>query len=84
MIIKGVSDAIAFYLGWDIADIRENRYHYGRTGTLQIYTIGHDYMTACKIERKAPPKCHDESYNFDWELIESNLNGWKIYSYNPK
>ena len=29
MKIKGVSEAIACYLGWDVADIRENRYHYG-------------------------------------------------------
>lgn len=35
MKIRGVSEAIACYLGWDVADLRENRYHYGRTGTLQ-------------------------------------------------
>lgn len=83
MVIRGVSEAIAYYLGSDVSDIRENRYHYGRTGTLQIFTVGNDYMTACKVERKGPPKCHDAHYNFEWDLIEENLCGWKIYSYSP-
>lgn len=84
MKVRGVSEAIGFYLGWDVSDIRENRYHYGRTGTLQIFTIGEDYMTACKTGRKAPPKCHDRLYNFDWKKIQSDLGGWDIYCYSPE
>ncbi|MBP9786528.1 MAG: hypothetical protein KBC72_02885 [Acinetobacter sp.] len=83
MKIKGVSEAIACYLGWDVADIRENRYHYGRTGTLQIFTVGEDYMTACKTGRKALPKCHDNNYNFKWELLQQDYFGWDIYCYTP-
>lgn len=83
MKIRGVSEAIAFYLGWDVSEIRDNRYHYGRTGTLQIFTVGNDYMTACKHGRKAPPKCHNTDYNYEWECIQRNLNGWDIYTYTP-
>lgn len=84
MKIKGVSEAIACFLGWDVSEIRENRYHYGRTGTLQIFTVGNDYMTACKIDRKSPPKCHDQDYNYDWECIQQDFYGWNIYSFTPK
>lgn len=82
MAIRGVADAIATYLSSDIADIRDNRYHYGRTGTLQIYTVGHDYMTACKTGKK-PTKCHDKDYNFDWKLIQKDFQGWDIYCFEP-
>ncbi|MFX2257861.1 hypothetical protein V6380_13915 [Acinetobacter variabilis] len=82
MKIRGVSEAIACYLGWDVADIRENRYHYGRTGTLQIFTVGEDYMTACKTGRKAPPKCHDNDYNFKWKLLYKDFFGFDIYYFN--
>lgn len=83
MKIRGVANALACYLGWDIADMRENRYHYGRTGTLQIFTVGCDYMTACKTGRKGPPKCHDYKYNFKWQLLQQDFYGWDIYSYDP-
>lgn len=83
MKIRGVSEAIATYLGWDVADLRENRYHFGRTGTLQIFTVGEDYMTACKSDRKGPPKCQDNDYNFEWLCLQSDFFGWRIYSYTP-
>lgn len=83
MKIRGISEAIATYLGWDVADLRENRYHYGQTGTLQIFTVGEDYMTACKSDRNGPPKCHDPDYNFEWVCLESDFFGWKIYSFKP-
>ncbi len=77
MKIRGVSEAIATYLGWDVADLRENRYHYGRTGTLQIFTVGEDYMTACKSDRKGPP------YNFKWKLLCKDYFGFDIFYFNP-
>lgn len=83
MAIRGAADAIATYICWDIADLRDNKYHYGRTGSLQIFTVGNDYMTACKTGKKAPPKCHDDSYNFAWLCIERDFRGWDIYSYSP-
>lgn len=83
MAIRGVADALATYLSTDIADIRDNRYHYGRTGTLQIFTYGHDYMTATKTGKKVT-KCHDKDYNFDWKLIEKDFMGWDIYCYTPE
>ena len=83
MKIRGVADALACYLGWDIVDIRENRYHYGRTGTLQIFTVGHEYLTACKTNKKSPPKCQDDTYNFDWQCLQQDFFGWDIYNYDP-
>lgn len=83
MKIRGVSEALAVHLSWDVSDVRENRYHYGRTGTLQIFTVGHCYMTACKADRRGPVKCYDASYNFNWQCIEKDLFGWSIYSFDP-
>lgn len=81
MAIRGVADAIATFLCSDIADVREGRYHYGRTGSLQIYVIGNDYMTACKSGKK-PVKCHNDDYNFPWVKIATEQD-WDIYEYIP-
>lgn len=79
----GAASVIAMYFSDDIADVREGRYHAGRTGSLQIYVIGNDYYTACHSTRKAPPKCHDEHYNFNWECLERDFFGWSIYVFRP-
>lgn len=82
MAIRGVADAIATYLCSDIADVREGRYHYGRTGTLQIYVIGNDYMTAVKTGKKVP-RPHDEDYHYNWKLLQADFQGWDIYECDP-
>lgn len=83
MKIRGAAEAIGFYLGYDTSEIREARYHYGRTGTLQIFVIGDDYMTACKSTRKAPPRPTD--YQYDWILLAKDHCGlgWDIYECDP-
>lgn len=77
--LRGAASAISYYIGWDISEVRECRYHYGHTGSLQIFTIGNDYMTACKSSRKAPPKVKD--YEYDWVLEKKDIDGlgWDIY-----
>ncbi|NNH78811.1 hypothetical protein HLH17_14395 [Acinetobacter sp. ANC 5380] len=81
--LSGAASAIAYYLGWDIAVVKESRYHYGRTGSLQIFVIGDDYMTACKSSRKAPPKV--SGYEYEWQLEKKDIDGldWDIYIYTP-
>lgn len=82
MNIRGVAEALATFLSSDVADVREGRYHYGRTGTLQIFVVGNDYMTACKHGSKLPtPRICD--YQFDWKKVSSNFFGWDIYEFSP-
>lgn len=80
MKIRGTADAIATYIGSDIIDVRESRYQYGHTGTLQIYVIGNDYMTAVKTGKKIP-KPRDSDYDYDWKLLEVDFYGWDIYEH---
>ena len=75
----GVAGAIAEHLGCDVLDVRDSRYHYGHTGTLQIYSAGDGYITACKGSAK-PPKV--EGYTYNWHKIDSWIEGvfnWSIY-----
>lgn len=82
MNIRGVAEALATFLSSDVADVREGRYHYGRTGTLQIFVVGNDYMTACKHGSKlTTPRICD--YQFDWKKVSSNFFGWDIYEFSP-
>lgn len=76
--IRGVADALATYFCSDVADMRDNRYHQGRTGSLQIFVIGNDYYTATKTGKKVV-KCRDELYQYDWECISKDFLGWDIY-----
>ena len=80
MKIRGASEAIATYICSDVMDVRESRYHYGHTGTLQIYIIGNDYMTAVKTGKKLP-KPRDVDYHYEWKLLISDFYGWDVYEY---
>lgn len=80
MTIRGTADAIATYICSDIADVRDSRYHYGHTGSVQIFVIGNDYMTAVKTGKKVP-KPHDKIYQYDWKLIATDFQGWDIYEH---
>lgn len=83
MNIRGVTGALGMYLDYQPFELREARYHYGRTGSLQIYVVGDSYYTACKTGRKGPPKCHDKDYNFPWVLEKPDFFGWDIYRFDP-
>ena len=51
---KSAAECIAFRLGWDIRDVSENRYQYGRTKYPE-YTIGDEYF-CCPPAGAAPSK----------------------------
>lgn len=78
MNIRGAASAIATYLCSDVSDVRESRYHYGHTGSLQIFAIGNDYMTAIKTGKRLP-KPHDKEYHYNWRMIQKDFYGWDIY-----
>lgn len=81
--LRGVTGALGYYLDYSPSELSECRYHYGRTGSLMIYVVGNDYYTACRSTRTAPPKCHDNDYNFDWQLEMKDFFGWDIYKFSP-
>ena len=79
-VIRGQQHALATFLGWDINDLRENRYQYGRTGSLAVFVVGDSYMMALKLGSSLPK--HKE-YGFAWCLVQSNFFGWDIYEFVP-
>jgi hypothetical protein len=54
------AERIATHLWTDIADVREGRYHYGRT-SCPVYTYGNNYY--CSPSTGKPPG------DWEWELV---------------
>ncbi len=80
MKIKGSKEALAWHLGWDIADLKDCQYQPGRT-TKAIYTIGDDYYTCIPLGQ-SPPKATRNDREWDWAEIKDNFvnyQGYKIF-----
>lgn len=82
--MKTSKEALAQFLGWDYADLKDNRYHAGRT-SIPVYCCGNDYY-CCNKDGKPPAKYisrgTDQSIQFGWtEIKDSYINsfGWKIW-----
>jgi hypothetical protein len=58
------AEVIATYLGEDMAEVSDGRYHYGHT-SIPVYVVGGDYYCAPpKSSRKLPE-------DFDWQMAGS-------------
>lgn len=76
-------EVLATEFCWDIQDLKEYRYHYGRTNR-PIYAIGNTYWCAVKKEQK--PAKHQSIY-FEWVKHESKFAdsiGWQIWKCESK
>ncbi len=71
-------EALAIHLQWDMAELKEVRYHAGRTN-LPVYSIGNLYMCVTRLNQK--PATHRD-INFEWvekkDEFTNNL-GYKIW-----
>ena len=79
--IRGLQNALATYLCWDIAELKDAKYHHGHTGSLQLFVIGNDYMTATKTNTKKlkyppKPKGYDD---YNWVCLNEDFFGWSIW-----
>lgn len=71
------AEAIANVLGWDIGDVKENRYQYGRTSK-PVFTAGDYYYCA----GETPAKFYGDENKWRWESVSCALNdskGWKVW-----
>lgn len=69
--------AIATVLGWDISDLREYRYHYGRTKN-PVFAIGDDvYIMATESSDSNPPKDLD----LDWVFVKE-IDNKKVWTHD--
>ncbi|QWU14414.1 hypothetical protein SAMN04487895_101725 [Paenibacillus sophorae] len=77
------AEAIAYILGWDIDDVKDNRYHYGHT-SIPVFTAG-DYYYCATTEGKEPAKMKGENW-WKWERCESVFPleeyGWVVWRSN--
>jgi hypothetical protein len=77
------AEAVAIFLGWDIEDVKDNRYHYGHTSK-PVFTAG-DYYYCATTEGKEPAKLRGEN-KWEWErckdVYPNSQNGWVVWRSN--
>lgn len=61
--IKSRAEALARHLDWDIADLRDYRYHYGRT-SVPVWSVGDTYYCVTKDSQK--PARHRDGIEWGW------------------
>lgn len=65
-------EALAIHIEWDIAELKDYRYHAGRTSA-PVYSIGNSLMAATKGSKKPPTHW---TMDFEWqERKDPYLNG---------
>lgn len=79
------AELLAAYLMWDIADLKECRYHYGHT-TKPVFTVGDDYYCIVKDGQKPAQSTLNPGMNtgdhWTWtEVVDriTNEKGYRIY-----
>lgn len=68
------AEVVAEYLGWDIADVKEHRYHYGHT-TSPVYAFEARYICALRKDKRPPD-------SWDWNQVNcdfANRIGWQVW-----
>ena len=74
-------EALAIHLEWDIAELKEYRYHAGHTSA-PVYAIDNTYMAATKANKKPPTH---RSMEFNWnEKQDAYLNNLGIKIWESK
>lgn len=70
---RTAAEIIAFHLGWDIADVRDDRYQSTRYASPAIYNMGQDYFSA--PSNNTAPKA---DVGQPWEQV-GEYYGRKVY-----
>lgn len=73
---RSQAELVAFYLGWDIGDVRDAIYQPGRTGKTQVFTVGDDYV-CCPPDGMVPPD------GWNWEQVFVSY-GRPVYRAEPE
>jgi hypothetical protein len=71
--------AIATHLGMDNSEVREYRYHTGRT-SLPVWSVDDSYYCVTKGTQK--PAVHRDGMEFNWIKVKDNyveLDGWQVW-----
>lgn len=71
------AEAIANVLGWDVEDVKDNRYQYGRTSK-PVFTAGDYYYCA----GETPAKFYEKENRWEWVKVEHPTNskyGWTVW-----
>jgi hypothetical protein len=74
------AEVIANHICWDIADVKEHRYHYGHTSK-PVFSFTGFYMCATSGSNK-PPQHRDYGDIWEWTPIKSSFAegiGWTIW-----
>lgn len=74
------AEAVANVLGWDIQDVKDNRYQYGRTSK-PVFTAGDSYYCA----GETPARFYEDHNRWKWERVGNPLNekqGWIVWKAN--
>jgi hypothetical protein len=80
IMIKNRKEALATFLGMDVAEIDDYRYHYGRT-TKPVWAFTSSYYCVTKINEK-PAKYRDDESKWEWVNMPDKLVlefGYKIW-----
>ena len=75
---------LATQFGWDLSDLEDYRYQYGRTDR-PVYAIGNECFCAVKIGQK--PAKHQGGINWEWEKDHSvfaESYGWQNWKASDK
>lgn len=77
--LKSKNEAFANHCGFDVSEVKEYRYHYGRTSQ-PVWALNDGYYCVTKGIQK--PAVHREGMQWNWnELSDEFLNkfGYKIW-----
>lgn len=71
------AEAIANVLGWDMQDVKDNRYQYGRTSK-PVFTAGDYYYCAGDV----PARFYEDHNKWEWKQVKNPMNekyGWIVW-----
>ncbi len=87
MAIKTAREAMAQHLGWEYSELKEYRYHAGRT-SCPVYTTGNLYYCATKGNKKPAryiSRGIDQTTQWTWEEVkEPYINGFGFKIWQSK
>jgi hypothetical protein len=77
--IKTKNSAIASHLMLEASELKDYRYHYGRT-SLPVWSVDNEYYCVTKGAEK--PAKHRDGLAWEWEEVSDNWvnhNGYRIW-----
>ena len=82
MFLMTRTQAFANHIGCDLAEVKDYRYHYGRT-SLPVWSVDNQYYCVTKVGAK--PSTHRNGMEFDWVQLKDNFaeaSGFQIWISN--